>query len=147
MLFWPDMEVRPKATTEGATLAREPSVLIVDRSEETREVLKTALQRRGLKVLATAGRTRGLELARHARPTLIVLDLDSEDSSPEQVHAQFTQQSQSSQTKMLFLGSLRRGSTGFGEAEWISKPYHFAPLVRKIEELLNATGQRLARSA
>ncbi|HUT89583.1 MAG TPA: hypothetical protein VMY37_08815 [Thermoguttaceae bacterium] len=33
-------------------LASRPSVLIVDQSEKTREVLRTALERRGLRVLA-----------------------------------------------------------------------------------------------
>jgi len=141
------MEVRPKVTTEGAALASEQSVLIVDRSEETREVLKTALERRGLKVLAAGGRKQGLELARRVHPSLIVLDLDLDGSSPEQTHAEFAQESQSSQTKMVLLGSLRRRSGRFCAGELVAKPYHFAPLVRKIEELLSATGQRLARSA
>ena len=45
-------------TTEGATLAAQQSVLIVDRSEETREVLRTALERRGMQIsppVASAG--------------------------------------------------------------------------------------------
>ena len=63
---------------EGLALDSRQSVLIIDASEETREVLQTALERRGLRILAADRARRGLELARRHHPDLIVLDLEIE---------------------------------------------------------------------
>lgn len=41
---------------EGSRLASQRSVLVVDRSEETREVLRTALERRGVRILEASSR-------------------------------------------------------------------------------------------
>ena len=57
----------------------QPSVLIVDRSEETREVLQTVLERRGVRTLAAGRTAAGLDLARRHQPDLIVLDLELDD--------------------------------------------------------------------
>lgn len=123
------------------------SVLIVDRSEETREVLKTALERRGLRILAAGEARRGLELAREHHPDLIVLDLEVDQLPPAEVCGPFSEQSEADRTPLVVLGSCRRGLFGRLCGEFVSKPYHFGPLVRKIEELLEATGRPRARSA
>ena len=73
-------EVRPHDTTEGLILDHQPSVLIVDSSPETREVLGTALERQGVRILSASRAERGLELAREHHPDLIVLDLEVENS-------------------------------------------------------------------
>lgn len=135
---------------EGAILVQDRSVLIVDRSEETREVLKTALERRGMRILAASRAQRGLELARQHQPDLIVLDLEVDDSAPDEVCAPFAQHAQGHHTPIVVLGSLRcsspvqeNGQTG----EFVSKPYHYGPLIRKIEELLSEPGRSYVRSA
>jgi DNA-binding response OmpR family regulator len=133
--------------TEGRTLVCEHSVLIVDRSEETREVLKTALERRGMRIYAASRARRGLELARRHHPDVIVLDLDAGDSAPEELWAPFAEPSGGHAARLIVLGGMchRRRSPAGGE--FVSKPYHYAPLVRRIEELLRWTGQVYARSA
>lgn len=123
------------------------SVLIVDQSDETREVLQTALERRGLRIFAAGAAREGLELARSRRPDLIVLDLETEDSAPEVLSAPFAEQSRTAQTPLVLLGSLRRGRQRPPAGEFVSKPYHYGPLIRRIEELLDATPQAVARSA
>jgi two-component system sensor kinase FixL len=132
---------------EGRILASERSVLIVDRSEETREVLKTALERRGMRTYAASRAQRGLEIARRHHPDVIVLDLDTGNGTPEELCSPFAGQCETHPTRLIFLGGLchrrRRPSGG----EFISKPYHYGPLVRRIEELLRWTGQVRARSA
>ena len=125
----------------------EPSVLIVDRSTETREVLKTALERRGWRILAVSRAERGLEMAKQHHPDLIVLDPEADGSDPEDVCAPFTEESQASHTPLVVLRSGRGGSRGLAHGEFISKPYHYGPLIRRIEELLGATGRAGARSA
>ena len=49
-----------------------PTVLIVDPSADNREVLRTALARRGLTIFEAEAADRGLELAREHRPDVIV---------------------------------------------------------------------------
>ncbi len=111
------------------------SVLIVDSSEETREVLQTALERRGLRILSADRARRGLELARRHHPDLIVLDLEVEDAGAENPSAPFVEQSRCDRARLVLLGSLRRGAPPV-DGEFVAKPYHYGSLIRKIEELL-----------
>jgi CheY-like chemotaxis protein len=145
---WLDMEVRPTdATWEGDLLVPKRSVLIVDRSEETREVLKAALERRGVCTLSAGGARRGLELARQHHPDLIVLDLEVAPERPEEVCAPFADAAEEDNAAIVLLGSCRRNPCGRVSGEFVSKPYHYGPLIRRIEELLDATGRTYARSA
>jgi DNA-binding response OmpR family regulator len=132
---------------EGRTLVSERSVLIVDSSEETREVLKTALERRGMRTYAASRAQRGLELARRHRPDVIVLDLDAGSGTPEELCSPFAAQSEAYPTRLIFLGGICRRRRRPSGGEFISKPYHYGPLVRRIEELLRWTGQVHARIA
>ncbi len=114
----------------------QQSVLIVDSSEETREVLQTALERRGLRILSADRARQGLELARRHHPDLIVLDLEVEGARrPDNPSAPFAEQSRSDHARLVLLGSLRRGAPP-ADGEFVAKPYHYGPLIRKIEELL-----------
>ena len=108
----------------------QQSVLIVDRSEETREVLQTALERRGVRTLSAARAEKGLELARQHHPDLVVLDLEMDDMPSEQF---------SDQPRLVILGSLRRQGNCLPGGEFVAKPYHYGLLIRKIEELLAVT--------
>ena len=113
------------------------SVLIVDPSEETREVLQTALERRGWRILAAEAAQEGLELARSEQPDLILVDLEADDSAPDVSSAPFVEQSRVAQTPLVLLGTLRRGWQPPPGGEFVSKPYHYGPLIRRIEELLD----------
>ena len=134
------------APTEGVALDSQQSVLIVNFSEETREVLQTALERRGLRTFSASRARRGLELARRHHPDLIVLDLDVEDSTAESLSVPFAEHSRSECALLVLLGTARRGkSPADGDAngdasgdfaEFVAKPYHYGSLIRRIEELL-----------
>jgi len=145
----------------------QPSVLIVDRSAETREVLQTALERRGVKTLAAGGSTSGLKLAREHQPDLIVLDLEIENPAADQFSAPSfgtnppvdadaspaingiintpSLQNTSYQPRLVLLGNLRRWRERLPNGEFVAKPYHYGPLIRKIEELLAGNGQNAAK--
>jgi len=122
------------------------SVLIVDRSEETRQVLETALDRRGLQVFSAHAAEQGLELAQRHRPDLIVLDLELDGSSPENLSTPFAAQSRTQHTPLIMLGSVRRSRRQrLPEGEFVAKPYHYGPLIRRIEELLDTVPQPQVR--
>ncbi|MHB1037741.1 MAG: response regulator [Pirellulales bacterium] len=119
------------------------SVLIVDQSDETREVLRTALERRGMEIFEASRAEQGLELARRHRPDLIVLDMEMETGSVEGISAGFEAASDARQTPMVLLGNARR-RVGAANREFVSKPYHYGPLIRRIEELLRFREQPVA---
>jgi CheY-like chemotaxis protein len=112
-------------------------VLIVDAAEETREVLQTVLERRGLKTLTASEAAQGLAMAREHHPELIVLDLEIDGNVSDETAARFAQHSQADQNSLVLLGSARRRQP-LPQGEYISKPYHYAPLIRRIEEILSA---------
>lgn len=117
--------------------AAQRSVLIVDRSEESREVLKTALERRGMQIFATGRAQRGLEWTREHHPDLIVLDIEADTPGSGDFVAPFLEQSRTTPTRLVLLGSVRCGSSGSASREFVAKPYHYGPLIRKIEALLS----------
>jgi DNA-binding response OmpR family regulator len=117
------------------------SVLVVDRSQETREVLRMALAGSGTHVLEASRPDEGLRLAREHHPDVIVLDLDVAAESGEGIAADFDAESQARETALVLLGSARRTRKGFHAGQFVSKPYHYGPLIRKIEGLLDEARQ------
>jgi DNA-binding NtrC family response regulator len=111
-----------------------PSVLIVDPSADNREVLRTVLAGRGLRILEASAAEQGLELARAHHPDVIVLDLDAQQLEAEGVREQFAAETGHGEHHLIVLGKVRR-SPFFTGGHVISKPYHFAPLVHTIEQL------------
>ncbi len=131
----------PRSAHGGATLnyisprAESPTVLIVDQSEECREVLRTMLQRRGLRTVEATEAAHGLELAREHCPDVIVLDLESNASDESSIRDQFGDQQTRRDASMVILGSLPRAPET-ARTRFVQKPYHYAPLIRTIEQLL-----------
>jgi DNA-binding response OmpR family regulator len=107
-----------------------PTVLIVDASADEREVLRTALARRGLRIFEAAEAETGKALARQHQPAVIVLDLDAQ-------HAEETDWTAESSPSLIVLGTARRESD-LPPHQSIAKPYHYAPLIARIEELAKA---------
>jgi CheY-like chemotaxis protein len=113
-------------------------VLIVDSSDDSREVLRTVLTDRGLRIFEANAAAQGLDLARQHRPDLIVVDLEVDSSSPEQIADEFASVSPPQETPLVVLGNVRRRLPQLPAGNVVRKPYHYGPLVRKIEELLAA---------
>ena len=113
------------------------SVLIVDESPEVREVIRTALARRGVQIFEASRSQQGVALARQHHPDVIVVDMEAETADARHLSADFTAASPQHPPSLVLLGTARRlaGAKSAG-GEFISKPYHYAPLIRKIESLL-----------
>ena len=119
---------------DASQKATRPSVLIVDQSEDSREVLRTILQTRGVRILEAQEGPAGLAIARDHHPDVIVLDVD--DAAAEvDLCEEFAEQADHDRTSLVMIGTLRRWP-GRAPSEFISKPYQYGPLIRKIEELL-----------
>jgi two-component system OmpR family response regulator len=110
--------------------------LVVDDSEETHEVLQTALGRRGMHIFSASRGGDALELARQHHPDLIVLDLEVDRSPSRELAGSLAAQSRADQAPLVMLGSVRRDGPRLPDGEFVAKPYHYGPLIRRIEELL-----------
>lgn len=121
-------------------LAR-PSVLVVDRSADTREVLRTALAGRGAQVLEATRAEVALQLARKHRPDVIVLDLEIARAADASLRAALSDP-QTTTAPVVLLGTARRAEHDFPSGQFVAKPYHYAELVRKIEQLLDEAGRQ-----
>lgn len=110
-------------------------VLIVDQSEDSREVLETALRRRGLRTLTTDSAEQGLQLARTHRPQVIVLDAEAQQADAS-LRDRYAAQARGNNLSLVILGTARSHILPDPQNRFISKPYHYAPLIRTIEQLL-----------
>jgi DNA-binding response OmpR family regulator len=115
-------------------------VLIVDSSEETREVLQTVLERHGVATMSSDRLCRGVALARENQPDLIVLDLESVDASHKELLGPLMEPAGADVPHLLILGTFRRQGELFPQGEFVSKPYQYGALIRKIEELIGEAG-------
>jgi CheY-like chemotaxis protein len=111
-------------------------VLVVDRSAETREVLRTALARRGAEVIEATRADEALALARKHQPSVIVLDLELAEAASEDVRTALGDPN-STAAPVVLLGTARRIKKDFPSGQFVAKPYDYGPLVRKIERLLD----------
>jgi len=114
------------------------SVLIVDESTETRTVLRTALENPERRVFEASAADEALRLAHQFHPTVIVLDLEIDRSSSQSLASDLQAESLQS-SSIVVLGTARRIAQGFSRGQFVAKPYHYGPLVRKIEKLLGET--------
>ncbi len=121
---------------------RSASVLIVDRSDESRDVLRTVLEPRGVNILEAEQGAEGLTLLREQHPWVVVLDLEIDESNPAKLRDAFEDESRRNDTSLVMLGRVD-GAIRSGEADHgpegrhvIAKPYHYGPLIRTIEQLL-----------
>jgi DNA-binding response OmpR family regulator len=142
-----DTEVRPALCREDATLAFPQGVLIVDRSEENRQVLETALTRRGLRTWTAGRMKKGLELAGRHHPDLVVLDLETVDAADGDAPVLFLERNSQQGAPVIVLGTCCRTDGSRLGGEFVAKPYHYGPLIRKIEQLLDAAERNRARAA
>ena len=134
---WPE-----PAAAGGAPTPRR--VLIVDESSETREVLRAALERRGMEILEAPEVGRGLDLARRFHPDVIVLDADAADIGDDSQRQACTSACARERSSLVVLGqwpdapraeARSDDSNAAPPLRVVRKPFHFEPLVRLIADL------------
>lgn len=130
------MPPRDSSSLLPSTESPTPRVLLVDHSPDNREVLRVALERRGAEILEAAEIEAGLDLLRRRRPDVIVLDLEIAEGDEEATLHEFDHAAESHAARLVILGTARRSGDEAEPASFFAKPYHFGPLVHKIEELL-----------
>jgi DNA-binding response OmpR family regulator len=113
-------------------------VLIVDASPESREVLRLLLERSGMRAIEAEHPQEALGLANQFRPDLIVLDAESDASDAGNATNHLRQATGRSDTPIVILGKFRQVCGLEAGDQFVVKPYHYGPLIRKINGLLGA---------
>jgi CheY-like chemotaxis protein len=112
--------------------------LIVDCSRESREVLRMLLEMRGATTIEADDPRQALQLAQAAPPDLILLDADSDPTATGAPTNDLRQAASRGDTPIVILGKLRQLDGQLESGQFVTKPYHYAPLIRKIDGLLAA---------
>ncbi|HVT30633.1 MAG TPA: response regulator, partial [Lacipirellulaceae bacterium] len=116
----------------------QPRVLIVDASRESREVLRMLLELRGAAAIEADNPQQALQLAHAMQPDLILLDADSDLSATGIPTNDLREAANRNNTPIVILGKLRRRQGELESGQVVMKPYHYGPLIRKIDSLLAA---------
>lgn len=111
------------------------SVLIVDDSRDSREVLRAVLELRGWNIIEANDATDGLEMAERLQPDVIVLDTDTRAADNADIQAHYNDTSRRNNGSLVVIGKARYTIPDDARRRVVSKPYHYAPLVRTIDEL------------
>jgi DNA-binding response OmpR family regulator len=112
-------------------------VLIVDRSRESRDLLRSLLARTGAEVLEAREVDLGAQLAAAERPDLIVVDAEAtRDGAEDEAAARLAAAAARNDVPIVVLGTYRRCASPLPTDWFVAKPYHYAALIRRIEELL-----------
>ncbi len=111
-------------------------VLIVDASAESRDVLRTLLEREGAETLEANGACRATHMVRQWQPHLVVYDAESEMAPTRQSWIDLRQTTTRNDIPIVVLGTAKRHINPLPTGQFVSKPYHYGPLIRKIEGLL-----------
>lgn len=112
-------------------------VLIVDDSRDSREVLRAVLELRGWNIIEADDATDGLAKAEAFHPDVIVLDTDTTDDCDAE--ASFDDASRRNNASLVVIGQARYNVAPSARHRMVAKPYHYAPLVRTIDELAKAS--------
>lgn len=110
--------------------------MIVDPSDESREVLRTVLERRGVSILEARRGAEGLKILQNQHPDVTVVDLEADQDGSGSLVIAYHNASASEETSLVMLGRVSAAPTSRDGSQVISKPYHYGPLIRTIEQLL-----------
>ena len=120
-------------------------VLIVDQSDEMRQVLRAILEYRGWEIVEVRAAQQGLDLANACRPDVIVLDLETLQDAAATPNGENVPAWQATDAPLVFLGRMPCDCRSTQD-RCLTKPYHYGPLLRTIEEVLNRSQSQTPRT-
>jgi len=117
-------------------------ILVVDDEQPIRDLVRAYLEREGLVVLTTGSGAQALELARTARPALVVLDLGLPDIPGETVLREIRE---SGDTPVLVLTARaseedRLAGLGLGADDYVTKPFSPREVAMRVRAILRRAG-------
>jgi DNA-binding response OmpR family regulator len=115
-----------------------PRVLIVDESAESRDVLRTLLERHGVTTMEAPRLQQAIGMSSGFRPHVIVVDAESDHSTGGLDTATLHEDATRNGVAVVILGTVRPNGCPSAAGQFVAKPYHYGQLLRKIESLLAA---------
>jgi DNA-binding response OmpR family regulator len=115
-----------------------PSVLIIDASHESREVLRLLLERRGARTIEAERVEEAVGLANRCHPDLIVFDAECDRSTGGDATSNLREVADRNDCPIVILGKVHELLGDWAADQIVAKPYHYEPLIRKINSLLAA---------
>jgi CheY-like chemotaxis protein len=111
-------------------------ILIVDSSAENRDILCTLLERLGAETIEASRTRHASRLARHAQPDVIVFDAEADHAPSAEAIDALGLAAHRSSTPIVVLGTQKRCLSRITTGHFVSKPYQYSTLIRRIEEVL-----------
>ena len=111
-------------------------VLIVDRSQESRELLRSLLVRQGAEVVEAREAGAAADMAAARRPDLIVVDNDAPRTACHSGATRLAAAAARNAVPIVVVGTAKRGVSPLPTEQFVAKPYHYGALIRRIESLL-----------
>jgi CheY-like chemotaxis protein len=126
-----------------------PKILIIDDDPQVGRAVGGYLQRQGFSVETASGGKQGLVLALQNKPDLIICDLNMPDLEGRTVARMLRQQSQLSQTPLVFLSATQdqeiiRQSMNLGGDDFIIKPVDPTVILVTVQARLARRNQQQA---
>jgi CheY-like chemotaxis protein len=117
-------------------LFSQSRILIVDSSAENRDVLRTLFERLGAETIETSRIRHASGLARQAEPDVIVFDAEADNAPSAEAIDALGRAAHRSSTPIVVLGTPNRCLGRITTGHFVPKPYQYATLIRRIEEVL-----------
>jgi CheY-like chemotaxis protein len=127
---------KTKRKTANAT------ILVVDDEEDLLSTIQTRLKWNKFNVLTASDGREGLEIAASEKPDLILLDNNMPVMNGLEMLAQLRENPEIKNIPVIMLTALCEphditAASSFGIAGYITKPFSFANMVKKISEILD----------
>ena len=110
-------------------------VLVVDESEESRQVLCALLARNGAEPLEAEQAEQAADLTCRFQPDVIVFDAESDHTARHEATERLGSVAGIYDIPLSLLGTTPRHTRDVA-CQFVHKPYHYGPLIRRIEQLL-----------
>ncbi len=109
-----------------------PSVLTVDSSAESREVLQALLEYQGINTVEASNINEAVKLLGDAEADVVIIDFDSIQIDEKEQLLPLWHKSALSDTPIVILGTNRPTIPADLVSDFVRKPYHYQQLLNKI---------------
>ncbi|NMO56624.1 response regulator [Actinoplanes sp. TBRC 11911] len=120
----------------------EPTILVADDDEQTRDVIAVKLQAAGFHAITTDNGRSALRMIQSEQPDMVILDVVMPGMDGLSVCYELQSSAQTARIPVLMLSGLDRqvdidlGRT-VGADDYMVKPFHPAELLRRVRKLLS----------
>ena len=135
------MAVRSRRSDRETALASRPRVLVIDDDDAVCEILREALTDDGYAVATVPHGAAALELVKHHRPAVIILDLRMPIMDGWSFAEQYRRQATPAASLILLtaLKDIEESARRIGAATFIQKPFELTDVLTKIERCIAAS--------